>query len=241
MSSTSTTPHGHRHGHWRGHGILHLPGWFYDAVVRWCLLRGREDEFRRMVLDLAELRSGESLLDLGCGTGTLAMAAGVRVGETGRVVGIDPSARLLARARTKAARRRIPVEFHSAGMQALGLPDQSFDVVTSTFMLHHVPDDLARRGLAEVARVLKPGGRFLLIDFIHGGDEGHGRLDFGSIGIQHARRYIREAGLDPSEMQELTGAFPLRSTSRGHGGYGYVMARRPDGVAGSGAQRFSVP
>jgi ubiquinone/menaquinone biosynthesis C-methylase UbiE len=125
---------------------------------------GREQAFRRRIADLAQLQPGESVLDVGCGTGTLAMVAWQRVGETGSVSGIDPSPQMIDRANRKAVRRGLAIDFQVGVIEQLSFPDQSFDVVLSTFMMHHLPDDLKRRGLAEIARVLKPGGRLLVLD-----------------------------------------------------------------------------
>ena len=135
----------------------------YDLLMGFVTL-GREQAFRQRIADLARLQPGEIVLDVGCGTGTLAMVARQRVGEIGRVAGIDPSPQMIARASRKAVRRGLAIDFQVGVIEHLSFPDQSFDVVLSTFMMHHLPDDLKRRGLAEIARVLKPGGRLLVLD-----------------------------------------------------------------------------
>jgi len=148
-------------------GLVMNWGWRYDLVV-WLsdlLLRGKLSELRRTALDLARLREGAAVLDVGCGTGALALAAKERVGKVGRVVGIDPGPRQIERARSKAARRGVDVDFRVGVIERLGLPDQTFDAALSTMMMHHLPDDLKQRGLAETARVLKPGGRLVVADF----------------------------------------------------------------------------
>ena len=142
-------------------------GWFYDLIT-WLLAHlmfgGSEQALRQTTADLAQLQAGETVLDVGCGTGTLALVAKERVGQTGRVCGIDPAPQQIARARRKAARRGLPIDFQAGVIERLAFSDQSFDVVLSTFMMHHLPDDLKRQGLAEIARVLKPGGRLLVLD-----------------------------------------------------------------------------
>lgn len=135
----------------------------YDALV-WVLTLGKERRFRDRLLELARVAPGESVLDVGCGTGSLAIAAKHRVGPVGEVCGIDPSPEMVARARRKAARAGASVPFETGSVDSLPFPDATFDVVTGTLMLHHLDDDLRRRGLAEVARVLKPGGRFVAVD-----------------------------------------------------------------------------
>src|SRR5262245_53266395 len=89
-------------------GLVVNMGWRYDLfewVVDPLLFRGQLHALWRRTIDLARLQPGEYALDVGCGTGTLALAAARRVGSSGRVVGIDPSAMQIARARAKAARR----------------------------------------------------------------------------------------------------------------------------------------
>ena len=206
--------------------VITIPAWLYDLLARWFVSRGREQEFRQMVADLAQLQLGETVLDVGCGTGTMALLAYERVGETGRVCGIDPSAQLLAGARRKAARRGLPINFQLGGIEQLSFPDQSFDVVLSTFMMHHLPDDLKRQGLSEIARVLKPGGRLLVVDFKH--KEMHqGRptlLGIGEIGLQDLPALVKEAGISQIETGEMP--FRIRSIGIGHQDYGFFRARK---------------
>ncbi|HEX9132211.1 MAG TPA: methyltransferase domain-containing protein [Ktedonobacteraceae bacterium] len=138
--------------------------WLYDYVVGF-LSFGREQAMRRMTVDLAQLQLGESVLDVGCGTGALTRLAKTRVGETGRVYGIDAAPQMIAVARRKAARHNLEIDFRVGLIERLAFPDDSFDVVLSSLMMHHLPEELERQGLAEIARVLKPGGRLLVLDF----------------------------------------------------------------------------
>src|SRR5215467_12054380 len=122
-------------------------GWRYDLKVWFIdtfLLRGKVRDLRRRVIDLAELR-GQAILDVGCGTGTLAIEAAARVGAAGRLAGIDPAPRQIARARSKARRADLAIDFRVAAIEALPFPAGSFDVVTSTLMMHHLPGDLKRQ------------------------------------------------------------------------------------------------
>jgi ubiquinone/menaquinone biosynthesis C-methylase UbiE len=139
-----------------------LMAWFFDMT--W--FRGQWQALRQRTLALARLAPGEAVLDVGCGTGTLALEAARRVGRIGRVAGIDPSGVQIARAQAKAARTRLPVTFQTGVIEQLSFPDQSFDVVLATLMMHHLPKPLKQQGLAEIARVLKPGGRVVIADFV---------------------------------------------------------------------------
>jgi ubiquinone/menaquinone biosynthesis C-methylase UbiE len=137
-------------------------GGFYDLVM-WFLTLGRERALRQNIADMIQYRPGEKVLDVGCGTGSLALVAKERVGSQGSVHGIDPAPRQIARAQTKAARHGLAVDFQLGVVERLSFPDQTFDVIQSTFAIDHVPADLQRQGLREIARVLKPGGRLFIL------------------------------------------------------------------------------
>lgn len=149
----------------QGH-IIDL-GWRYDLMLWWMNFRsgGELRDVQSRIVDLAQFQPGDTVLDVGCGTGTLALKAYARVGSMGHVYGIDPGPKQIARARAKARRAGLPIDFRVGVIEQLAFADQSFDVVLSTFMMHILPDDLKRQGLAEITRVLKPGGRLLVVDF----------------------------------------------------------------------------
>jgi ubiquinone/menaquinone biosynthesis C-methylase UbiE len=146
----------------RGHTI-HWAG-LYDVLLTLVTL-GREQTLRERIVDLADLRPGERVLDVGCGTGGLAVAAARRIGVTGAVHAVDASPEMVARARHRAARAGASVTVDVAPVEALPFPDQAFDVVLSSLMLHHLPEDLRARAFAEIRRVLRPRGRLLAVDF----------------------------------------------------------------------------
>ena len=137
---------------------------FYDAAS-WLLSLGRAPAVRKMTVEMAAAAPGESVLDVGCGTGSLAIALKAKVGASGEVRAIDASPEMIELARRKAVRGRVEAGFQTALMEELPFSEARFDLVVSSFMLHHLPEDVKRKGLAEVRRVLKPGGRFLAVDF----------------------------------------------------------------------------
>ena len=138
----------------------------YDLLV-WLLTRRSDRAFREQLASFAHLSANESVLDIGCGTGTLAIVAKGRVGATGQVFGIDASPAMIARATAKAAKAGVDVSFKNALAEALPFPEGQFDVVLSTLMLHHLPRKVRRQCAREIRRVLKPQGRALVVDFAH--------------------------------------------------------------------------
>ena len=128
----------------------------YDAFTR-LFSFGLDRRWKSLLLGDLEpyVSSGTRALDLACGTGDLAFALAARGAD---VTGIDASARMI-----DAAKQRGPLKFVVGDMTQLEVPDQSIDVVTAGYALRNVPD--FTRALREIARVLRPGGRLLALDF----------------------------------------------------------------------------
>jgi ubiquinone/menaquinone biosynthesis C-methylase UbiE len=190
----------------------------YDLLI-WLLTFGRERRFRDRLLAPARLQPGESVLDVGCGTGSLAIAAKRRVGPSGSVVGIDPSEPMIARAIRKAKRARIDVTFQVGVAESLSFTDARFDVVLSTVMLHHLPGQARREAVAEMRRVLKPRGRLLIVDFAGASSNGHGPL----------LHFHRHGHVEPRVLIELVGEAGLQLVDTGPVGMWrlhYVLAEK---------------
>ena len=112
-----------------------------------------------------ELQPGENVLDLGSGGGIDAFLAAGEVGATGRVIGVDMTPEMIALARENASRRgHANVEFRQGRLEALPVDDGSVDAVTSNCVINLVPDK--RAVYAEIARVLRPGGRAVISDLV---------------------------------------------------------------------------
>ena len=188
-------------------GIILRAAGRYDLLL-WLFTLGRETAFREKMLRFAALQPGESVLDIGCGTGTLALTAKRQVGPEGAVVGVDASPEMLARAEKKARRLGLEVSFKNGLAQSLPFPAAQFDVVVSTVMLHHVPKSSRREMAGEVRRVLKPGGRVLVIDFGRAAhnkksifDHIHGR--HGRVDLKEVVDVLSSAGLRISESGDV--------------------------------------
>ena len=198
--------------------LIHSP---LEYDLRWLVRsRGRERAFRRHLLDLGRVAAGEAVLDVGCATGTLALAAGRRVGPSGTVHGLDASPRLVERARAKARRRRrANVSFDVGVAQELPFADRSFEIVLCTLVAHQLPHADRRTCLAEMHRVLKPRGRLLLVDLAMRGQpdrptpHGHGHFD-----VTDLVPVLTETGFAVVARGPV--AFPLRRFDP----LGYVLA-----------------
>ena len=133
----------------------------YDVLNR-VMTGGRDRRWRAITVAETRLRRGGAALDVATGTGDLALALARVAGPGGRVVGIDFAEAMLEVARRKAHQRGVTVEFRHADALDLPFPNASFDAVTIGFGLRNVTD--IPRALAEMARVLRPGGRLACLE-----------------------------------------------------------------------------
>lgn len=181
-----------------------------------------DKRWRRQMIELCDVKPGEHVLDVATGTGDAAIEFGHRT-RAARIVGLDPSTGMLEVARTKVADDRI--EIIEGNALALPFADASFDVVTIAFGLRNLPD--YQRGMNEMARVLKRGGRLVVLEFLP--PRGAARLVFRSYiatvlpvlgravsGSPEAYRYLASSigeFIDAASVRELMGNAGLQQAT----------------------------
>lgn len=181
----------------------------YEITSEIAFLGRRRQVYRRLVA-LSGARPGEEVLDIGCNGGYQARLLAAAVAPDGRVTGVDPSGPAISY-----ATRRAPANctFAVGVAQDLVWPDHSFDVVTCTLAVHHIPEAERVNAFREMFRVVHPGGRLLVADFRpsrwHGGTRGMRHVDAAALGGLAAQAGFRV---------EATGDLPMLH---------YIRAVRP--------------
>jgi ubiquinone/menaquinone biosynthesis C-methylase UbiE len=204
--------HGGRHG-----GGTTLDRFRLNEMVSQIAFGGRRGHVYRRIVSLAGVRPGDSVLDVGCSGGYLARKLADVAGPDGHVTGVDPSETAIAYARRRASG---PMTFAVGVAQDLDLPDASFDVVTCTLAMHHVPARKRAAAFREMFRVTRPGGRLLAADFdtsrrplpLH---PGGGRMRRAAATVGPLEELAATAGY----QVESAGRLPLLR---------YVLAIRPE-------------
>jgi ubiquinone/menaquinone biosynthesis C-methylase UbiE len=134
---------------------------FYDFVQRWIV---QDTRYKNRLIEQAAIQAGHKVMDLGCGTGTLAIMV-KQAQPNAQVSGLDADPEMLKVARFKTARDALDVKFDQGMAFDLPHPDASLDRVLSSLMIHHLKTPDKERTAREIYRVLKPGGQLHVIDF----------------------------------------------------------------------------
>jgi demethylmenaquinone methyltransferase/2-methoxy-6-polyprenyl-1,4-benzoquinol methylase/phosphoethanolamine N-methyltransferase len=157
------------------------------------------------VVSLAAPMPGETVLDVGCGTGSLTLAVKAALGANGSVHGIDASPEMIALAQRKAEKAGLDVNFQVGFAEKLPFADRTIDLVMSQLAIHHLPGDLKLRAFKEMHRVLKTNGRGVIIDFeppplwrsLHGLYHGHVMMQ---TDVRQYEKIMEDAGFTEIEI-----------------------------------------
>jgi ubiquinone/menaquinone biosynthesis C-methylase UbiE len=194
----------------------------YDLFTRLMGL-GVDRPNSRMIVEMANIKPGDKILDVGCGTGNLTLTAKKYAGSSGSANGIDASPEMIEVARENAKRSGIEALFELGLIEKMPYPEASFDVVISRLVIHHLPDDLKRQGFAEIFRVLNPGGRIFLADFTPPSNPVLAHITTAVVG--HGMMQTSVRGLPP--MLTEAGFVDLDSGPTRSAFLAYVSGRKP--------------
>jgi ubiquinone/menaquinone biosynthesis C-methylase UbiE len=180
---------------------------FYDFIQKWIV---RDKRYKSRLIEQAQIQPGMRVMDLGCGTGTLAIMA-KQAQPNAEVIGLDADPEMLKMAYSKKNQEKLDVKFDVGFTNDLPYPDASFDRVLSSIMIHHLKTPDKEKTAREIYRVLKPGGQLHVIDFgkpstfygkllgpfLHKFEEANDNID-GKLPI-----IFREAGLNVQEKGDF--------------------------------------
>ncbi|OGH21556.1 MAG: 16S rRNA (cytosine(1402)-N(4))-methyltransferase [Candidatus Levybacteria bacterium RIFCSPLOWO2_01_FULL_38_13] len=133
----------------------------YDCVLK---ILGLGDAFYEQIISHIEPKDGDKILDVGTGTGNLAIAIKRKYPKT-EVTGVDPDPKILKIARKKIKKSKIGIKIFKAAAQSLSFEDESFDFVVSSLVVHHIPRQVKKKAFLKMRRVLKENGTILIVDF----------------------------------------------------------------------------
>jgi ubiquinone/menaquinone biosynthesis C-methylase UbiE len=133
----------------------------YDPLLKWGM---REETFKHRLIEQAHIRPGQRVLDLGCGTGTLTVML-KQSAPLANVTGLDGDIEVLSIAKAKSEQSHVDITWEHGLAYNLPYHDNSYDVIVSSLVVHHLISEDKVRAFQEVCRILRPGGWFHIVDF----------------------------------------------------------------------------
>jgi ubiquinone/menaquinone biosynthesis C-methylase UbiE len=187
------------------------------------------DKAKQPLIEQAGIKPGSRVLDIGCGTGSMAINIKRTHPET-EVVGIDPDPSALSLSKRKARRAGLSIEFDRGFADHMPYADASFDRVFSSFMFHHLAADEKTATLGEIRRVLKPGGSLHLLDFVREHGAHSGKPEYGQLIHRHGAVAERiEARMTP--LMDEAGFVDAKELKRGKNFFGPIAYYRANSPA----------
>jgi ubiquinone/menaquinone biosynthesis C-methylase UbiE len=188
------------------------------------------DATKRSLIEQAQVKSGFRVLDIGCGTGTMAVLI-KKLHPEADVVGIDPDPDALAICRRKSSRAGLAIEFDRGFADHMPYADASFDRVFSSFMFHHLTADEKSSTLREIRRVLKAGASLHLLDFVRGHGTHSETAEHGLL-VHRGRAVAERIEGRMTAIMDEAGFVNAKEVSRGKiffGPIAYYSAQNPGG------------
>lgn len=179
---------------------------FYDFIQKYIV---RDVRYKTLLIGQADIRAGHHVLDLGCGTGTLAIMA-KKAQPGAQVTGLDADPEMLKVARNKSDLEAAPVQFDLGFTNDLPYPASSFDRVLSSIMIHHLKTPDKEKTAREVFRVLKPGGELHIVDF------GKPVTRYGKLLGPFLHKFEEANDNIDGKLPEIFGSPGLRTEITGH-------------------------
>lgn len=213
----------------------------YD-MARYLCSFGRWQRIDRRAADLLAPHEPSAVLDVGCGTGALTMALRRRH-PASEVIGVDPGEAMIEYARRKATKRGLDIDYRVGNGQQLPVEDDAVDAVTMSLALHHVPRDDVPIVLAEMRRVLRPGGVVLVVELAPVGRlarllsphaHEHQLAEYAGLVREAGFTGVRTGRLTPRLLGYVSGLAPTIESARDGGQSHATRGRGPAGPARGG-------
>ncbi len=196
---------------------------FYDFIQKYVV---RDIRYKSRLIKKAQIQAGQRVLDLGCGTGTLAIMA-KKAQRKAEVFGLDADPEMLKKAHVKRDQAKLKITFDVGFTNDLPYPDASFDRILSSIMIHHLKTPDKEKTAREVYRVLKPGGQLHIIDF------GKPYTWYGKILAPFLHKFEEANDNIEGRLPEIFGAPGLKTEITGHfwtffGDLAFLRGEKPE-------------